>query len=95
MRNALRAGDRVGRPSHGFPRPKGNSTQLGRVPEELSMVKRILARRRGPLPISYHPRPMELEATGMLVQLTSMVWRIRERRSVCRLVLRSEQTVGR
>lgn len=63
------------------------------VPEELAVVRMILARRRGPKPVSYHRIAKELATAGVSARRGS--WRgstvrqIYERRDVYRPLLRS------
>lgn len=58
-------GELVGRPLYVFRAPESGQTTLVPVPAELSVVRMILVRRRGPKPVSYHRIVAELESSGV------------------------------
>lgn len=92
LQHKIREGEWVGRPPYGFRAPADGSAQLLPVPEELEVVRTILARRRGPNPVSYHRIAAELQDSGVSARRGS--WRgstirqIYERREVYRPLLR-------
>lgn len=86
-------GEWVARPPYGFAAPAEGSTHLVPVPEELAVVRKIRARRRGPRPASFGQIAKELEAAGVPTRRggswrRSTVQRICERSDVYRPVLR-------
>ncbi len=93
LRHKIASGEWVGRPPYGFAAPAAESTKLVPLESELKIVKLILARRRGPRPVSYPPIAAELERTGVPARRCawrgSTVRQIYERRDVYRPVLRA------
>jgi DNA invertase Pin-like site-specific DNA recombinase len=87
-------GEWLGRPPYGFAAPAEGSTQLVPIPDELNVVRKILARRRGPKPATYGRIAKELEAAGVPTRRggswrRSTIQRICERSEVYRPVLRN------
>lgn len=93
LQHKIRAGEWVGRPPYGFGAPAEGGTDLVPIPEELGVVRIILARRRGPRPMSYHRIAAELQAGGVRARRGewrgSTVRQIYERRALYQPVLRS------
>jgi DNA invertase Pin-like site-specific DNA recombinase len=73
LRHKREAGEWVGRPPYGFAAPQEGSTQLVPIKAELEVVRKILARRRGPNPVSYHRIAAELQEAGVVPRRGS--WR--------------------
>jgi DNA invertase Pin-like site-specific DNA recombinase len=65
LRHKIGAGEWVGPPPYGFRASEPGQTTLVPVLGELSVVRMILARRRGPKPVSYHRIAAELESSDV------------------------------
>lgn len=97
LRHKREAGEWVGRPPYGFAAPAEGTTDLVPIADELRVVRKILARRRGPKPAPFNRIAEELQAAGITARRGS--WRgstirqIYERRDVYRSVLRSAASV--
>jgi DNA invertase Pin-like site-specific DNA recombinase len=92
LRHKREAGEWVGRPPYGFGAPADGTTDLVPIRVELEVVRKILARRRGPRPLSYHRIAEELEAAGVPARRGnwrgSTIRQIYERRDFYRLALK-------
>jgi DNA invertase Pin-like site-specific DNA recombinase len=96
LRHKREAGEWVGRPPYGFAAPPEGSTQLVPIPEELAVVRIILARRRGPKPVAYHRIAQELATMGIAARRGtwrgSTIRQIYERREIYRRVMRGPRS---
>jgi DNA invertase Pin-like site-specific DNA recombinase len=86
LRHKIAAGEWVGRPPFGFKAPRAGGTELLPAPEELTIVRMILARRRGPKPTAYQRIADELNAAGIPARQGTwrgstirQIWQRRER----------------